>query len=690
MRKHILFGLGVLFLLAAMMTGVRASPIIDVNVNEYMIEDDNYNGFCWNCGTSTSGITDPYDNSVFGLLTDSNGTLTLKNTSMYTDLSDVVVYISDVNETSGWSAAACTNPGSINFWDDNAADGNIIIHMRDLPRNTSIDCNYDINLEVSVPPLVIYEDYNYRTIILGQANPIVVNLVNQAPLRYRSLKEVVITKTAEDSGNNGKNDFNFTGCAGLDGFDTNFIFSDCNASANAGQFTWDLNHVDINADHGGVNNPLRMHFTATEVDYNDHNTSGFYKIGTLRSRFRSTDTLTDLNVYRITAIAPSSLQVFKRQDPDANSGATYDGYDWGFNLAFTNNTQDVNFQINKMSMWVTIYDNNNSDFNGRGSPDPHKYLDHHDFRNPNQAIDVNKLFANGKNYMTMPAAGSASTCAFNNDNNHLECQANPANYKLGTGSTWWATFGEDIDANGWWIDKNLAGDPQNPDGNTPWIPVIWGDANFTIANDEYDYNLQVAQYSYSVSEFIYIIHDYIIEAHKDINRLAPNDYNIVLFVHNRGNKNTPQNVYVYDVIPNGFDLNHTPDPDANIFRNRGGFDYNALMGDGNQPIYATHGWDRNGIAYWWNVGPLDANSTGLRDEATIQYFVIGSGDYNAMNLFIVGVDPIQTDIPSHGSPVARLANLATTYTQEEQTMAPLAGAALIVGMLGGALIVIKP
>ena len=672
------FGILMMVALGVVCANVHASPILDVNVIEVMYEDNNWNGFCYNC-IGLSGDTNAFASSVYGNMTDINGTLIIKNTSTTTDLSDIVVYVGNVEETTQWSVAACTPNANITFWDSNSLDGNILIHIRDLGAGASISCTYDINNLIASTPLVMTEDYTSRTMSLSQVNPITLKLVNNDSVRYPSIYNVSITKIAPDYNNNGIRDFNYNTCNS----DSNGTVANCNnTSATSGtRFDWTLASYALNDINGSPDNPVRMTYNLVEMDPNAHNTTGFYPSGRIDANFASSSAITSLTVGRITAIAPSSLQVFKRQDPDANSGATYDGYDWGFNLAFTNNTQDVNFQINKMSMWITI--------NKNGS-DPHNYLAQHDFRNPNQAIDVNKLFANGKNYMTMPAAGSASTCAFNNDNNHLECQANPANYKLGTGSTWWATFGEDIDANGWWIDKNLAGDPQNPDGNTPWIPVIWGDANFTIANDEYDFNILLQQNSYSLTTFMYIIHDYIVEAKKTVTRISPNDYNIFLWVHNRGNKNTPQNVYVYDVIPNGFDLNHTPDPDANIFRNRGGFDYNALMGDGNQPIYATHGWDRNGIAYWWNVGPLDANSTGLRDEATIQYFVIGSGDYNAMNLFIVGVDPIQTDIPSHGSPVARLANLATTYTQEEQTMAPLAGAALIVGMLGGALIVIKP
>lgn len=196
------------------------------------------------------------------------------------------------------------------------------------------------------------------------------------------------------------------------------------------------------------------------------------------------------------------------------------------------------------------------------------------------------------------------------------------------------------------------------------VPVGWIDVDLSV--DLSDSGSQITKiYSstngtYKLINKIYIINGYLVEAKKSIAKNATdNQYDITLWVHNKGNLITPPNVYVYDIIPTDFTLEYidtTEDGSATV----------------NSPI--------TGTAYWWNVGQLNPDGQ-AGDEVTIHYTVEGSGTYRLTELFILGIDPSYT-LNMQSTPVLKTGGLAASNSGAEAAMSVLMIASLLLGMVG--------
>ena len=130
---------------------------------------------------------------------------------------------------------------------------------------------------------------------------------------------------------------------------------------------------------------------------------------------------------------------------------------------------------------------------------------------------------------------------------------------------------------------------------------------------------------------------------------ANNTYNIRVYVHNRGNGHTPQNltVTVYDFIPSAFAL-------WNVSPN-----YNNLSNVSGQ---------FTGTAYQWDVGlrtnlstsfAPNGDSSGL-DQYYLNYSVNGTGDFKVSDLYIVGLDPRSVEGANTQEGVTVLSSIAST------------------------------
>ncbi len=197
------------------------------------------------------------------------------------------------------------------------------------------------------------------------------------------------------------------------------------------------------------------------------------------------------------------------------------------------------------------------------------------------------------------------------------------------------------------------------------VPVGWIDVDLSVdlsdGGGQLSESYSTTNGAYELIEKIYIINGYLVEAKKSIARNMTYDdqYDITLRVHNLGNLETPPNVYVYDIIPNGFEMvyNET-DPDG----------HTGVM----SPI--------QGDAYWWNVGPLEPEGT-PGNQTYINYTVQGTGTYRLTELFILGIDPSYS-LNMQSTPELKTGARVVSGSGVKSVVSVLMMSSLLLGMVG--------
>ncbi|MBW9221957.1 hypothetical protein KKP97_02795 [Methanothermococcus sp. SCGC AD-155-C09] len=185
------------------------------------------------------------------------------------------------------------------------------------------------------------------------------------------------------------------------------------------------------------------------------------------------------------------------------------------------------------------------------------------------------------------------------------------------------------------------------------VPVIWANYTFRIVDDNITtmpYNTTVNEYhdeynsSYIIVEKIYIVGSYLIKVTKKVKTNPDGTYNISIVVENIGGETSPD-VYVYDLIPNNFTIvgNNTTVNDPNMLNKSEIMPYTGSNSRYNQSIYwalnpLTGGADGDG---WYTPTEINNNQTVL-----INYTLNGTGKYLPSDLFIVGIDPTHSLLPT--------------------------------------------
>jgi len=181
------------------------------------------------------------------------------------------------------------------------------------------------------------------------------------------------------------------------------------------------------------------------------------------------------------------------------------------------------------------------------------------------------------------------------------------------------------------------------------VPVIWANYSFKIADSNITLiNISINEYnnefgsSYIVIEKIYVVSGYLIKVTKTIKSNEDGTYTIYIVVENIGGEKSPF-VYVYDLIPKNFSLV------GNITVER---PY-MLNHSGNQTLTNN---DRYNLSLYWCLNPLNGgangdgwyNDTELDQNQTvlITYTVNGTGTFIPSDLFIVGIDPTHSLLPT--------------------------------------------
>jgi hypothetical protein len=195
------------------------------------------------------------------------------------------------------------------------------------------------------------------------------------------------------------------------------------------------------------------------------------------------------------------------------------------------------------------------------------------------------------------------------------------------------------------------------------VPVGWIDVDLSVdfSGAQLSKAYSTTNGTYEFIEKIYIINGYLVEAKKSISKNESSDdqYDITLWVHNLGNLETPPNVYVYDIVPNEFEMV-----------------YNETDPDGHMGVTSPI----QGDAYWWNVGPLEPEGT-PGNQTYINYTVQGTGTYSLTELFILGIDPSYS-LNMQSTPVLRTGARIVSGSGVKSVISVLMMSSLLLGMVG--------
>lgn len=228
------------------------------------------------------------------------------------------------------------------------------------------------------------------------------------------------------------------------------------------------------------------------------------------------------------------------------------------------------------------------------------------------------------------------------------------------------------------------------------VPVIWANATFVLGQNSThgwvkNYTVETkwnATYEsdFIVSQSIWVVGDYLIKATKHVVPFAGEDtkFRVYIVVENIGGTQTP-NAYIYDMIPTNMsvadDSGAWEDGISNFVNSSALFTTNSTVAT------PMAGYDAGQI---WGLAPLQpgANGNGNYEEwdqieeekqVVIAYNMTGSGDFRLSDVYIVGVDPVNS-LNDHTSPIVTLfgGSKAANY---EGIFILLFGAVMVAGVV---------
>ena len=190
-------------------------------------------------------------------------------------------------------------------------------------------------------------------------------------------------------------------------------------------------------------------------------------------------------------------------------------------------------------------------------------------------------------------------------------------------------------------------------------PVIWANYTFRVVDNNITINhISVKEdhpeyyISYTIVEKIYIVGSYLIKVTKHIHANPDGTYTIYIVVENIGGEKSPL-VYVYDMIPSNFTIVAGPTVYNRSMLNYSAYNNQSLNYSGTTNITNN---DRYNFSIYWCLNPLNGgadgdgwyNITEINNNQTvlINYTVKGNGTFIPSDLFIVGIDPTYSLLPT--------------------------------------------
>ena len=184
-------------------------------------------------------------------------------------------------------------------------------------------------------------------------------------------------------------------------------------------------------------------------------------------------------------------------------------------------------------------------------------------------------------------------------------------------------------------------------------PIIWMIPYYHIAdvNDQIIRIFETRSGNDYYFKYIYVVNGYWLEVEKNVTNIGEDEYNVSLFVWNRGPGFTPRDltVTVYDFVPVNFSVtqwNILPTADQAV---DGAFE---------------------GLAVYWDIPPTRTVQNASfapvgRENSTWDnwYTVEGEGEYRLSDLFIVGLDPRLVDGGSSSEVISVLSSMVSRSTE---------------------------
>ncbi len=210
-------------------------------------------------------------------------------------------------------------------------------------------------------------------------------------------------------------------------------------------------------------------------------------------------------------------------------------------------------------------------------------------------------------------------------------------------------------------------------------PIVWMDANLTINNDGTQLvNRSITRNGNDIYiKELYLIIGYWLEIEKNVTSIGADTYHIRIDVHNKGNQVTPADsvVTIYDFVPEGFNVS-------------GGFTFsNPAWYDTTEANYSING-TYNGTLFQWGLLPTNSLNTSFAQGPAVtvnttwsaDYDVVGTGDYNVMDVFITGLDPQKVDGAGATKSVV-VSEIFDRISSTEGIFAAVASVLLLLGLL---------
>ncbi|CAB3289474.1 conserved exported protein of unknown function [Methanocaldococcus lauensis] len=190
------------------------------------------------------------------------------------------------------------------------------------------------------------------------------------------------------------------------------------------------------------------------------------------------------------------------------------------------------------------------------------------------------------------------------------------------------------------------------------VPVVWANCSFRVVNSnitvlnesDNEYSPEFGS-SYIIVEKIYVIGSYLLKVTKHVIPKGSGTYEVYIVVENIGSQKTPDYVYVYDMIPYNFTISdiwvNQSSMLAQHYNNNPSINYTGFTAVSAGIYNVSYYWalhslypSANGDGYW-NASEIQNNQT-----VVIHYTLNGTGKFSPSDVFIVGIDPRNSLLPT--------------------------------------------
>ncbi|WP_456416271.1 hypothetical protein [Methanocaldococcus sp.] len=190
------------------------------------------------------------------------------------------------------------------------------------------------------------------------------------------------------------------------------------------------------------------------------------------------------------------------------------------------------------------------------------------------------------------------------------------------------------------------------------VPVVWANCSFRVVNSnitvlnesDNEYSPKFGS-SYIIVEKIYVIGSYLLKVTKHVIPEGNGTYDVYIVVENIGSQKTPDYVYVYDMIPYNFTISdiwvNQSSMLAQHYNNNLSINYTGFTVVSTGIYNVSYYWalhslypGANGDGYW-NATEIQNNQT-----VVIHYTLNGTGTFYPSYVFIVGIDPRNSLLPT--------------------------------------------